>query len=141
MYLKRDEVYYVHYDDKSDLDYQVALKENQYYDKTYVEKNNQYIASLIDYIDAYFRYDLNVNGVGRPLCYGAIDVKFVSAKEIMEGKNIVHIISGPTNDQQPTFSWLNTTCHVGNPTRWYHEDVVDIWDFPWIDYEVQLFDE
>jgi len=60
MYLNRDEVYYVHYDDKSDLDYQVALKENDYYDKTYIDKNNQYIASLIDFINAYFKYDLNV---------------------------------------------------------------------------------
>ena len=86
------------------------------------------------------RYDLNVNGVGRPLCYGAIDVKFVSVKEITEGKNIVHIISGPTNDKQPTFSWKNTTCDQSNPMRWYHEDVVDTWNFPWIDYQVQLFD-
>ena len=86
------------------------------------------------------RYDLNVNGVGRPLCYGAIDVEFVSVKEITEGKNIVHIISGPTNDKQPTFSWKNTTCDQSNPMRWYHEDVVDTWNFPWIDYQVQLFD-
>ena len=86
------------------------------------------------------RYDLNVNGIGRPLCYGAIDVKFVSVKEITEGKNIVHIISGPTNDQQPTFSWKNTTCDEKDPIRWYHEDVIDTWNFPWIDYEVQLFD-
>ena len=81
-----------------------------------------------------------LNGVGRPLCYGAIDVKFVSVKEITEGKNIVHIISGPTNDKQPTFSWKNTTCDQSNPMRWYHEDVVDTWNFPWIDYQVQLFD-
>ena len=87
------------------------------------------------------RYDLNVNGVGRPLCYGAIDVKFVSVKELMEGNNIVHIISGPTNDNQPTFSWKNTTCDENNPIRWYHEDVVDTWNFPWIDYKVQLFEE
>ena len=86
------------------------------------------------------RYDLNVNGVGRPLCYGAIDAKFVSVKEISEGKNIVHIISGPTNDKQPTFSWKNTTCDLNDKIRWFHEDVVDTWDFPWIDYEIQLFD-
>ena len=87
------------------------------------------------------RYDLNTKGVGKPYCYGAIDVKFISVKELKEGKNIVHIISGPTNDQQPTFSWKNTTCYENNPDRWYHEDVVETWDFPWIDYEVQLFDK
>ena len=114
-------------------DFKKMLRYNNYQDDECSQKNAAWtIAS---------RYDLNVNGVGRQYCYGAIDVKFVSAKEIMEGKHIVHIISGPTNDQQPTFSWTNTTCHISNPNRWYHEDVVDTWNFPWIDYKVQLFDE
>ena len=60
VYLNRDEVYFVHYDDKSDLDYQVALKENDYYDKVYIDKNNQYIASLIDFINGYFNYELSI---------------------------------------------------------------------------------
>ena len=87
------------------------------------------------------RYDLNTKGVGKNLCYGAIDVKFISVKELLEGKNIIHIISGPTNDDQPTFSWKNTTCYQSTPDRWFHEDVIETWDFPWIDYEVQLFDK
>ena len=86
------------------------------------------------------RYDLNTKGIGKNLCYGAIDVKFISVKELLEGKNIIHIISGPTNDDQPTFSWKNTTCYQSTPDRWFHEDVIETWDFPWIDYEVQLFD-
>ena len=85
------------------------------------------------------RYDLNTKGIGKNLCYGAIDVKFISVKELLEGKNIIHIISGPTNDDMPTFSWKNTTCYQSTPDRWFHEDVVETWDFPWIDYEVQLF--
>jgi len=87
------------------------------------------------------RYDLNTNGVGKNYCYGAIDVKFVSVKELMEGKNIIHIISGPTNDNLPTFSWDNTTCFENNPDRWYHEDVLNTWNFPWINYDIQLFDK
>jgi hypothetical protein len=87
------------------------------------------------------RYDLNTKGVGKHLCYGAIDVKFISVKELLEGKNIVHIISGPTNDDMPTFSWKNTTCYQNTPERWFHEDVIETWDFPWIDYEVKLFDK
>lgn len=61
MYIKKDTVYYVHYNDKSDLDYQVALKENDYFDENYLGKDQQYIASLIDYISADFKYDLNVD--------------------------------------------------------------------------------
>ena len=87
------------------------------------------------------RYDLNTKGVGKEYCYGAIDVKFISVKELMEGKNIIHIISGPTNDDLPTFSWKNTTCYSSNPERWFHENVAETWDFPWIDYEIQLFDK
>ena len=87
------------------------------------------------------RYDLNTEGIGKEYCYGAIDVKFISVKELKEGKNIIHIISGPTNDNLPTFSWTNTTCYLQNPERWFHDNVVETWDFPWIDYEVKLFDK
>ena len=87
------------------------------------------------------RYDLNTQGIGRNLCYGAIDVKFISVKELIEGKNIIHIISGPSNDNLPTFSWTTTTCYYDSPTRWFHEDVAETWDFPWIDYEIKLFDK
>ena len=87
------------------------------------------------------RYDLNTEGIGKEYCYGAIDVKFISVKELKEGKNIIHIISGPTNDNLPTFSWKNTTCYLQNPERWFHDNVVETWDFPWIDYEVKLIDK
>ena len=114
-------------------DFKTIMRYNNYEEDECSQKNAAWTIAA--------RYDLNTKGVGRALCYGAVDVKFISVKELMEGKNIVHIISGPTNDKQPTFSWKNTTCHVNNTYRWYHEDVVDTWDFPWIDYEIQLYDE
>ena len=83
------------------------------------------------------RYDLRYE-LERQACYGATDVKFASVKELLEGKNKMHIISGPTNLQQPTFSWGNTTCENHDPGRYYHEGVVDTWNFPWIDYKFQL---
>ena len=60
LYSNRDEVYYVKYDEYSELDYDVALKENKYYEQNYLDKDRQYIASLIDYINANFKYELNV---------------------------------------------------------------------------------
>ena len=69
-------------------------------------------------------------------CFGAIDVKYISVKEIKEGKRKVHIISGPTNLQQPTFSWKNTTCDKKSPEQWYHDGIVEIWNFPGIEYEM-----
>jgi hypothetical protein len=114
-------------------DFENMMRYNHYKEDTFSQKNAAWtIAS---------RYDLNTEGVGKNLCYGAIDVKFISVKELLNKKNIVHIISGPTNDNLPGFSWKNTTCYNSTPDRWYHEGVLDDWDFPWIEYEVQLFDK
>ena len=74
-------------------------------------------------------------------CFGATDVKFVSVKELLEGKKNIHIISGPTNVQYPTFSWENTTCDKESPENWHHEGVVNTWNFPWVDYKIQLLDK
>lgn len=49
------------YKQTSNLDYKVYLKENNYYDEPYLNKNMQYIASLIDDIDVSFNYNFNVN--------------------------------------------------------------------------------
>lgn len=57
---------------------------------------------------------------------------------MLEGKNNIYLISGPTNVQQPTFSWDNTTCENHYPGRYYHEGTPQTWNFPWIDYKFQL---
>lgn len=80
------------------------------------------------------RMDLNLM---IPICSGAIDVKFIFVKEILKDKNIIHIISRPTNDDQPTFSWKNTTYNFIMPML-EHEGVNDYWNFSWIDYKIQL---
>ena len=85
-------------------------------------------------------YTIAARGDLRNSCHGAIDAKFVSIKELLEGKNIAHIISGPTNDQQKTFSWSNTTCSKNKPDQLSHVGQNDIWNFPWIEYKIQLFD-
>ena len=73
-------------------------------------------------------------------CIGATDVKFVSVKELLEGKIIAHIISGPTNEQQPTFSWSTTTCNKKNPDIWQHDGIIDTWEFDWVDYKAQFYE-
>ena len=72
------------------------------------------------------------------VCFGAIDAKFFSVKELLEGKLIAHIISGPTNDKQKTFSFSNNTCSE-NKEKLSYKGVNDLWNFPWIDYKFQLF--
>ncbi len=48
--------YVVHYSDKSNLDYNVYLKTNEFYKTTFLPKDKNYISTLIDYVDANFNY-------------------------------------------------------------------------------------
>ena len=45
-----------YYVEDNAVDYKVYLKKNSYFEKPYLEKNKTYITSLIDYIDAEFKY-------------------------------------------------------------------------------------
>lgn len=49
------------YSESANVDYKVYLKENDYFSQKYLPKNQQYIASLIDYIDANFTYNLSLS--------------------------------------------------------------------------------
>ena len=50
---------FINYDEKSDVDYKVLLKDNEFYQENYLEKDKGYVSSLIDNIEAEFKYDLN----------------------------------------------------------------------------------
>lgn len=60
VYCQKNKKQYVKYDEKSDIDYKVYLKDNDFFKNTYLDKDKQYIASLIDYIDADFNYSLSL---------------------------------------------------------------------------------
>lgn len=47
--------------ENGNVDYQICLKENDYYPNQCLDKGMQYIANLIDYIDIDFKYDLTTN--------------------------------------------------------------------------------
>lgn len=47
----------VNYTEKSNLNYQVFLKDNNFYDNNYLDQNMVYVASLIDNINVIFNYD------------------------------------------------------------------------------------
>ena len=51
--------YYINYNEDSSIDYRVCLKDNKFYENKCVEKGNQYVASLIDYIPTSFNYKLD----------------------------------------------------------------------------------
>lgn len=58
---KKDEQKNIVYTENSSLDYKVYLKPNDFFSTRYLEKNNQYIASLIEYIEADFAYELEAS--------------------------------------------------------------------------------
>lgn len=61
VYKERTKKQYVNYNETSNIDYKVLLKENDFFDDNYLGTNKQYIASLIDYITADFNYILSLD--------------------------------------------------------------------------------
>jgi len=61
MFSKRNKNYYIEYDEKSNIDYKVYLKENDFFDNNFLGDDKEYVASLIDYINANFNYKLSLD--------------------------------------------------------------------------------
>ncbi len=58
IYLTRRHVQYVKYNESSNVDYQVYLKNNEFYNVDSLGSNNQYISELIDHIEAEFKHKI-----------------------------------------------------------------------------------
>jgi len=102
----------------------------------YNDFRNDNLSNNKAYLTIAARYDLDSK---KDYCHGATDVKYVSIKELFEGKSLIHIISGPSNDQQPTFAWSNTTCRAYDGTERNYEGMIDVWNKDWVEYKTQLF--
>ncbi len=61
LYVKGGENKYVSYDERGTVDYKVNLKDNDFFDDKYLGKDSQYIASLINNIEAAFNYKLSLD--------------------------------------------------------------------------------
>lgn len=59
IYISKNKKHYITYDEESLINYNVYLKENEFFENNYLDSSNQYIASLIDYINTDFNYKLN----------------------------------------------------------------------------------
>ncbi|MBR2952663.1 MAG: hypothetical protein IKC43_06805 [Clostridia bacterium] len=53
--------YYIGYREGGSIDYDVYLKENEFYDSPYLEKNQSYVASMIDKIITNFNYEIDMD--------------------------------------------------------------------------------
>lgn len=83
----------MHYEEKSNLDYKVFLKENQFYDTPYLPKDKKYISALINYIDSNFSYtfrsDDNINLKYDYYIDANLEINDSSGENIYEKKYII----------------------------------------------------
>ena len=79
---------YVEYVENSNIDYKVYLKENEFFDKKYAENERQYIASLIDYIDANFNYTIDTGKKNIDFTYSYYIEAFVDVKDKNTNKSL-----------------------------------------------------
>ena len=59
-YFRISETYYIEYTENSKVDYQVQLKENDFYDDEWINKDQAYISELMSNIIADFEYKLDM---------------------------------------------------------------------------------
>ena len=60
-FIKESRTSIVTFKETNNNDYKVYLKENEFYENNYLEKDNQYIANLIDNIMINFDYKMNIS--------------------------------------------------------------------------------
>ena len=56
-----NKTYYIGYTERGSVDYNVFLKENEFYDEPFIGKDQSYVASLIDNIVADFSYEIDMD--------------------------------------------------------------------------------
>ena len=61
MFINKSRSYTVKYKEDSNIDYKVYLKDNPFFKENYLASENEYLESLIDYVDADFKYQAQLN--------------------------------------------------------------------------------
>lgn len=72
------------YTENSLIDYNVYLKKNDFFEKEYLEEDKQYIASLIDNVNANFKYELNSSKINENYEY---TYKIVAETNVQDATN------------------------------------------------------
>jgi len=60
IYAQRNKAQYVSYDETSNINYKVLYNENEFFDENYLSADREYIASLINSINADFNYKISL---------------------------------------------------------------------------------
>ena len=60
LYIENNKIKYIKYTEQGNVDYKVYLKNNNFFEEKYLEENKEYISSLIDNVQAQFKYNLSI---------------------------------------------------------------------------------
>ena len=85
-YIKEKKGSLVYYKENSNVDYKVFLKDNSFFETGYLDEQNRYIASLIDYINATFKYEISMDNNDVTFDYSYRIEAEVSVKEKTSSK-------------------------------------------------------
>lgn len=103
LFIDLNRTYYVSYKEQSNLDYKVYLKNNEFFVGEYLEKDQQYISTLIDYIIADFDYDLVMN---EEVSHYEYSYKIVAEVNVKEdgGTNSLYTFEDVLSEEKTFFS-------------------------------------
>ena len=123
--------YFVDYTEQSDVSVTVGLKDNEFFDDPYIDKDHTYVAALIDRVYANFIYDLytDAENVNYEYSYG------VEAQLLIMSEKSDEPIFDPTYVIQPE---QRLSHNANSPLRISHSVVLDYDEYN--DIANQFFD-
>ena len=106
----------VNYQENSNIDYKVFLKDNDFYDQDYLEKDKAYVASLIKKIDADFNYTFKIDTKTdidfKYDIIGTLVIADGTGKSVFFEKDYKLFENGTANIVQGTFENINKTISI-----------------------------
>ena len=107
-YTQLNKTYYISYTEQGDVDYDVTLKPNEFYEETVLDKGQLYVASLIESITADFSYemDMGTENVSYEYTYGLEAQLIIADKAGTPIFNPVYELKAPATQQQSSNNTL-----------------------------------
>ena len=106
----------VNYQENSNIDYKVFLKENDFYEEEYLEKDKVYVASLIKKIDADFNYTFKIDTKTdidfKYDIIGTLVIADSTGKNVFFEKDYKLFENGTANIVHGTFENINKTVSI-----------------------------
>lgn len=126
IYNKVNKDYEVTYTEVGNVDYDVFLQENNFFENNFLENDKQYISSLVDYIDTKFNYNLSLdNEYNVNYNYSYDIVAEVNVTQENTGKSLYNITDTLVKEQTIDSSNSNVTINeIARVNYNYYNDLI-----------------